>query len=675
MALVNPAPGRFADTVQFTDPQAALDHAMALHRAGRHAQAEELYRQLLAAFPQSTDILHLLGLAEIDLGKEADGFAKLREAIRLNPAVPHYHANLGARLLDRSEPGEAETRLREAIRLQPDEAVHHYNLGNALLKLRRADEAVAAYELSHRLRPDYPDRDLQLGIALHAAGRRGEATEWYRSALNRHPGHIAMLTNLGAMLQEACDLDGAADCFRQALACDPRNVVPLNNLAVLLKEQGEIGEATRLLRRCVELHPTGLELRSNLILTLHYDPAATAADLVAAHEGWNRLQPPPRGVHANRPEPGRRLRLGFVSPDLRDHVVGRALLPSFRRFDPACFELCCYANPVADAVGEEFRARSHLWRETGTQTAAQLAETIAADGVDILIDLALHTSDNRLDVFALRPAPLQVSWLGYPESSGVATMDYRLTDAHLEPPEGNQIAAPGEKPWRIPDCWTCYDPPAGYPQVNPPPSASGRPFTFGSFNNNSKINDQVLDAWAQVLKATPGSRLRLLAKQGGHRRRLTQAFVGRGIDAERIQFADYLSSSPDLSQGSLLGRYHEIDVALDTFPYGGMTTTLDALWMGVPVISLVGGRNLGRAGLSLLSNVGLARFAVGTTAEYVDAAVRLARDPAALAELRGSLRERMRSSPLLDAAGHTRKVEQAFRDMWVDWCARQPRLG
>ena len=326
---------------------------------------------------------------------------------------------------------------------------------------------------------------------------------------------------------------------------------------------------------------------------------------------------------------------------------------------------------MEDPVGAEFRARCHGWRELGTKTAAQLAETIAADGVDILIDLALHTSDNRLDVFALKPAPLQISWLGYPESSGVATMDYRLTDAWLEPPSGNQLAHPQEKAALLPDCWTCYEPPTGYPEVNALPSAAGKPFAFGSFNNNCKINGAVLDAWAQLLLATPGSRLQLLAKQGGHRRRFADEFARRGVDAARILFADYLPASADLSQGALLARYHDIDVALDTFPYGGMTTTLDALWMGVPVVSLVGERNLGRAGLSILNNVGLGELAAKDVDAYVETAMRLAQDQVRLAALRASLRERMRSSPLLDAEGYTRKVEQAFRDMWVDWCGRQ----
>jgi len=455
----------------------------------------------------------------------------------------------------------------------------------------------------------------------------------------------------------------------------PQDATPLNNLAVVMKEIGELGEATRLLRRCVELKPTSLEIHSNLILTLHYDPTANADDLKSAHEGWNSRHATPARAYVNLPEPGRRLRLGFVSPDLRDHVVGRALLPSFRRFDPERFELFCYGNTMADPISEEFRARCHAWRELGTKTAEQLAETILADGVDILIDLALHTSDNRLDVFALKPAPLQVSWLGYPESSGLATMDYRLTDAHLEPSTGNRLAHPHEQAWLLPDCWTCYEPPLGFPDVNASPAASARPFTYGSFNNNCKINGDVLDAWARILLATPGSRLKLLAKQGTHRRRFVDELVRRGVEAERIQFADYVPAAADLSQGGLLARYHDIDVALDTFPYGGMTTTLDALWMGVPVVSLIGERNLGRAGLSLLSNVGLSEFATKDADGYVDVAVKLAHDLPRLADLRASLRERMRASPILDAAGYTRKVEAAFRGMWLEWCRRQGKVA
>ena len=661
--------------MQFTDPQAALNHAMGLHQAGRFADAAGIYQRLLELLPDSHDIRHLQGLALFDLGQPTEGIRLMEDALARNPGAGHYYNNLGSRLIDHGDLARAEELLTQGTTRSPACPATRYNLGNALFRQGKYLPAIASYREALARQPDFAMCDLQLGLALHNAGLRSEALAHYQAAVTAHPDNPALRINHGALLQSECDLDGAAEAFRHAVRLAPQDATPLNNLAVVMKEVGDIGEATRLLRRCVELKPSSLEIHSNLILTLHYDPTAIAADLNSAHEGWNSRHPSPRLPHTNVPEPGRRLRLGFVSPDLRDHVVGRALLPSFRRFDPDRFELYCYGNTVEDPVGAEFRARCHGWRELGTKTAAQLAETIAADGVDILIDLALHTSDNRLDVFALKPAPLQISWLGYPESSGVATMDYRLTDAWLEPPSGNQLAHPQEKAALLPECWTCYEPPTGYPEVNALPSAAGKPFTFGSFNNNCKINGAVLDAWARLLLATPGSRLQLLAKQGGHRRRFADEFARRGVDTARILFADYLPASADLSQGALLARYHDIDVALDTFPYGGMTTTLDALWMGVPVVSLVGERNLGRAGLSILNNVGLGELAAKDVDAYVETAMRLAQDQVRLAALRASLRERMRSSPLLDAEGYTRKVEQAFRDMWVDWCAGQPKVG
>jgi predicted O-linked N-acetylglucosamine transferase (SPINDLY family) len=417
-------------------------------------------------------------------------------------------------------------------------------------------------------------------------------------------------------------------------------------------------------------------MHSNLILIMHYDPATTAADLRAEHVRWNeRFVPKHLTAHANKAEPRRRLRVGFVSADFRDHVVGRALLPSFRRHEQGDFEIYGYSTSPADPFGLAFQEAAGGWREICGIPPAEVAAMIRSDQIDILIDIALHTSDNRLEVFALKPAPVQASWLGYPETSGLSTMDYRITDALLEPPGGNLLADAAEQACLLPDCWTCYEPPAGYPEITPPPCLAGQGVTFGSLNNTCKINDQVLRAWARILKAVPGSRLRLLAKQGSHRRNIVEKLAGLGVAPERVSFFDYVPLTPELSQGALLHRYNEIDVALDTFPYTGMTTTLDALWMGVPVVSLVGERNLGRAGLSLLSNVGLADFAVLSVDAYVETAVRLSNDKTGLTELRASLRSRMQASPLLNAEGFTRKLEVSFRDMWVEWCQRQGTVG
>ena len=676
MTLVFSDRNRFLDPVPFVDAQAALKQAMELHRLGRLGEAETLYRQLHAQFPDSTDILHLLGLIEVDTRRDAEGFAKLAESVRRSPLTPHYHANHGLRLLGRRRAGEAETCLREAIRLQPDQPTHHYGLGDALLTQGRPAEAAAAFRTSLRLHPDNPDAELQLGVALHAAGQRAEARAWYRDVLRRRPGHFGIATNLGAFLQDDCDLDGAADCFRQAIQANPTHSIPLNNLAVIHKELGEAGEAARRLRQCVELDPASASMHSNLILIMHYDPATTAEDLRGEHVRWNeRFVPKQLTPHANTTEPRRRLRVGFVSADFRDHVVGRALLPSFRRHARGGFEIYGYSAAPADAFGQAFREAAAGWREIAGLPPSEVAALIRRDQIDILIDVALHTSDNRLEVFALKPAPVQASWLGYPETSGLSTMDYRITDALLEPPGGNLLADPAEQACLLPDCWTCYEPPTGYPEITSPPCLTSQGITFGSLNNTCKINDQVLRAWARILEAVPGSRLRLLAKQGSHRRNIVQKLSGMGISAERIGFFDFVPLNPELSQGALLNRYAEIDVALDTFPYNGMTTTLDALWMGVPVVSLVGERNLGRAGLSILNNVGLGELAAKDVDAYVETAMRLAQDQVRLAALRASLRERMRSSPLLDAEGYTRKVEQAFRDMWVDWCAGQPKVG
>ena len=671
MRLANQWSGCFAERdVQFTDPQAALNHAMDLHRQGRLAEAEDLYRQLRQHFPEATDLTHLIGLIEVDTGRKEQGFANLRRVIELQPNVPHYHANLGARLLEQREATEAVACLRRAIELQPETASHHYNLGNGLLQLQRWPEALATYRHSLALQPDNQPCELQLGLALHAAGLTRQSIAHYRDMLRRRPSDLSAATNLGAMLQADCDLDGAAEAFRHALGIQADNTIPMNNLAVIHKELGETGPAIRLLRRCVELQPDAKEIRSNLILIMHYDPATTEDEISEQHAEWNRRHVPATTTHTNSPQPDRKLRIGFVSPDFRDHVVGRALLPSLSRHDRSQFEVFCYAGSHPDVFGQKFRERADGWSETTGWPADQFANRIREDQIDILVDLSLHTSDNRLDVFALKPAPIQISWLGYPESSGLSTMDYRLTDAHLEPPAGNQIADANEKPWMIPDCWTCYEPPAGFPEVNLLPSASGRPFTFASLNNSCKINDEVLDAWARILRARPDARLLLLAKQGSHRRRFTEALAKLGIAPRQLCFADYLPAAPDLAQGALLGRYHEIDLALDTFPYGGMTTTLDALWMGVPVVSLKGARNLGRAGLSLLTNVGMKEFATEDVDAYVDLAVRTAQDTAGLARLRGELRARMQASPLLDAANFTRKLEAGFRDRWIEWCRR-----
>ena len=660
--------------MQFTDPQAALNHAMDLHRQGRLAEAEELYRQLHAKFPTAADLTHLLGLVTMELGRHAEGELLLVEAIRQNPNVAHYHANFGTKLIDRRETARAVALLERAVQLAPEAAQHYYNLGNAYVQGQRYADAIHAYQQALARNPGYAIAELQLGMALHLGGSTDAGIAFYRQALERRPTDFAIATNLGALLQAVCDIDGAIAAFKQSLAIDPRNFFALNNLGIMLKERGEITEAVELLRRCLELNPDSPEVRSNIILTMHYDPAVSDVELAEQHREWDRRHGSPKTGsitgHPNSKEPGRRLRVGYVSADLRDHVVGRALLPAFRHHDHAAFEITCYSLCQAQAMTDEFKSRADRWRDMAGTSDAEFARQVQADEIDILIDLSLHTSDNRLTAFALKPAPIQATWLGCPESSGLSVMDYRISDRHLEPSAGNPLAAADEKACLLPDSWTCYEAPAGYPEVNELPARRNGYVTFGSFNNSCKISDEVLATWGRILRAVPNSRLMLLAKQGGHRRRMTEVMESNGIAAERLVFADYLPATDNLDQGRLLSRYHHVDIALDTFPYNGMTTTLDALWMGAPVVSLIGRRSLGRAGLSLLTTVGLPRFAVENIDAYVDLATKTAQDLDGLAVLRAGLRPKMQASPLIDAPAFTRKLEAGLRDMWVEWCKR-----
>ncbi len=317
-----------------------------------------------------------------------------------------------------------------------------------------------------------------------------------------------------------------------------------------------------------------------------------------------------------------------------------------------------------------YMSQADLWRDVGQLPDEKLAAVIQDDQIDLLIDLGLHTSENRLVTFALKPAPIQISWIGYPGSSGVDAIDYRLTDAFLEP-SGGEPCASQEKPFFLPHLWQCYVAPEGAAEVSELPAQRNGYVTFGSFNNFCKITPAILEHWAQILSGVPGSHLVLLNNPGSHRARTREFMSQRGIAPERIEFIDHEPTTPTSHQGSFLKRYHRIDIALDTFPYNGMTTTFDALWMGVPVVSLIGQTSVGRAGLSILSNLGLPEFATDTVGAYVHQAIETALDLTRLAKLRQGLRPRMAASPLCDAVSLTRDLEAAYLTMWNDWCAAQ----
>ncbi len=508
----------------------------------------------------------------------------------------------------------------------------------------------------------HADSHNNLGIILGQKGLLAEAAQCFRLALASNNDHGNAHYNLGTALVELGQLAEAGACFLEALRLDPRRADAHNNLGNVYKEQGQLEEAVASFRMALELRPDYITAHNNLVYTLHICPGLAPQTILAECENWNRQHAALLAGLIQAPQcdatPGRRLRIGYVSPDFRSHPVGRFILPLLAAHDRGQVEVFGYSSvKKPDALTERCRGLVDAWRPITHLTDDQTAQLIRGDRIDILVDLAMHTMDNRLLVFARKPAPIQVTYLAYGGTTGLHTMDYRLTDPYLDPP-GRNDAFYSEKSTRLPHTYWVYQPVSDTPVAAEPPSVATGQITFGCLNNFCKVTSPTLELWGQVLQACPGAALLLYARQGSHRDRVCRVLERWGVAADRLTFVDWLPVA------DYFRTYSRLDVALDPFPYGGGTTTCDALWMGVPVVSLVGQTAVGRGGLSILSNVGLQDLAATDTAQYVQTAVALARDRQRLRELRATLRTRMQASPLMDVPAFARGVEEAYRQMW-----------
>jgi protein O-GlcNAc transferase len=587
--------------------EVTIEQAMTLaiqhHQAGRLLEAEQLYRKILDRQPENFKAVHYLGLIAHQAGRNEIAVGLIRQAIALNPNYAEAHSNLGVALRDTGQFDEAIAACRRAIALEPNYAKAHNNLGNALIDKGQLDEAIVACRRAIALEPNLPEIHSNLGVALRARGQFDEAIVAYRTA--------------------------------------------------------------------VHLKPSFHKGHSNLIFSLYLDPKS---DVKVIHDEllrWNRLHAEPLKKfiqpHPNDRTSDRRLRIGYVSPDFRHHPVGHNFLPLLETHDHLKFEIFCYSMVARpDDLTQHMQTAADAWRIILSVSDEQVAEMIRKDQIDILVDLTLHTEGNRLLVFARKPAPVQVAFMGYPGSTGLDAMDYRLTDPYLDPP-GLNDAYYSEESLRLPNTFWCYNPLASEsrvpaPGINTLPALTNGYVTFGCLNNFCKINDGVLELWAKVLTAVPHSRLMLLVPMGQARQWIFEKLQTYGMEAGRVEFmerkprADYLKS------------YHHIDLGLDTLPYNGHTTSLDSFWMGIPVVTLMGQTVVGRAGCSLLCNLGLKELVAQTPEQYVEIAVKLAGNLPRLSELRTTLRQRMRASPLMDATRFAQNVESAYRTMWRKWC-------
>jgi predicted O-linked N-acetylglucosamine transferase (SPINDLY family) len=646
----------------------ARQHAEACLLQGRFAEAAEGYRRALQLGPNPAEVHTNLGVALARLGRLEEAAASYRRAVELRPDYAEAHSNLGNALQGQGKLEEAVASYRRALQLRPGYAKAHTNLGSALQKQGKLEEAAASHRRALQLRPDFAGAHNNLGSALAELGRPAEAAACCRRAVELRPDYAGAHNNLGSVLVDLGRLEEAAACHRRAVELQPDFADAHTNLGYALGEQGQIEEAITCYRRALHLKPDDPRVHSNLLFLLYFHPGYDARTIYAEHLHWNQRYAGPLAKssppHPNDRSPDRRLRIGYVSPDFRDHVDSYFTVPLLSNHDHGRFEIFCYAQVARpDAVTERLRGYADVWRDIVGLTDPQVADLVRHDRIDILVDLKLHTADNRLLVFARKPAPVQVAWLSYPGTTGLSAMDYRLTDPYLDPP-GLFDDAYSEESLRLPDTFWCYDPLTDRPPVNPLPALGSGGITFGCLNTFRKVNDGCLALWAGALRAVPGSRLLMTAPPGPARDRALAVLEREGVVAARVAFVD------KRPRPEYLGLYHRIDLCLDTLPYNGGTTSLDALWMGVPTLTMPGRTAVGRAGVCLLQNLGLPELIAAGPEDFARIAAEWAADLPRLSQLRATLRDRLEDSPLMDAPRFARNVEAACRLMWQRWCAR-----
>jgi predicted O-linked N-acetylglucosamine transferase (SPINDLY family) len=646
-----------------------FDQGARHYREGRWPQAQQALHAVVAAVPGHFPAWHLLGLIALQSGQYAAAADCFRRAVVAGPHSAELLTLLGTALQNLGRLDEAIAWQRRALAIDPGFGMAMNNLGITLAARGQVDEAIDLFQKARALDPADGGTVSNLAAALRMRGRFDEAAELYEQAIRLSPNLPQPHNNLANVWSVLGRLDDAIAAFRRAVALQPGWSVPHTGLGVALLNQGRLAEARACLHEGMRLAPGNAAAHSAYLALLHYDPAVGGAALLAEHCRWGQLhagrfRPPP--AYTNPPDPQRRLRVGYVSPDFHYHAAAFFVQPVLANHDPAQVEVFCYAEvPLADPITARIRACAHHWCDTPGMTDDELAARIRADGIDILIDLAGHTADNRLLVFARRPAPVQINYLGYPGTTGLPAIPFRLADAVTAPGEP---VAPGEELVLLPGVFCCYMTPPAMPIDPMPPSRRAGAVTFGSLHKLDKLNDAVVDLWCRLLREAPASRL-LLSRgvlHGPTADYWREQFTRRGIAAERL-----LLERPEVGGMEHLQTYNRIDVVLDVFPWSGHTTACEALWMGTPVVTLRGDRYAGRMTASVLAALGRHDWIAATPEEYLRIALRLAADEALRAGLRTALRPQLLRSPLCDGRGFTRGLEAAYRRLWQRWCAAQ----
>ncbi|MBT9568773.1 MAG: tetratricopeptide repeat protein [Thiobacillus sp.] len=643
--------------------------ADAFQSAGRLNDAIVHYRKALAIDPTLAEVHYNLGDALREEQKLDAAAASYRQAIQVRPNYAQAYNNLANVLERQGDLDQAVDVFRQAIAIKPDFVEAYDNLGIALQKQDKLDEAIARYRQAILISPSFAKAHNSLGEALYAQGHLHDAIASCRHAIALDPDFADACNSLCNMLREIGQLDEAVAFGQRALLLQPNDAQICTNLGNSLQAQGRLDEAIACYRQALSRNPDSAVAYSNLLYTMQFVDAISAADAFVEHQRYADYFEAPLKAHwlphANSRDPARRLRIGYVSADFFNHAVAFFIEPILATHDKSLVEVFCYYNHTRhDEHTQRIKGFADHWLPCAHMSDEQLAERIRADGIDILVDLSGHTGSNRLPVFARKPAPVQATWIGYVGSTGLTAMDYRLTNAEVDPP-GLTERYHSETLIRIPDTGIAYRPEPGCPAVNTLPALNSDTFTFASLNNLIKINASVIKVWRRILDALPHARLMLgNATDSGTRERVLTQFTQADIAAERLILL------PRMSFNDYLALHHRIDVALDPFPYNGGTTTMHALWMGVPVITLAGEHMVSRCAVPLLSRVGLNDFITHSEDDYLQRAIACAQDLPALDRIRQSIRTRMDDSSQ-EAGTVTRHIEAAYRSMWQTWCVQQ----
>lgn len=652
-------------------PQLAriLQQALAHHQANRLSQASTLYAQALRIAPANFDALHLSGTLALQQNRPAEALSLLTRARRVDPKSAVCALRLGVALKVLQRYTEAETQLRASIALDPKSADTWLHLAATLQAQGRLPDAISAFRTTIQLNPDHAEALEQLGTLLADTAGASTAEPLLRRVVAIQPERASGWSNLGVTLSNLGQLGESLDCFARAIALAPTLAHAYAGRGLTLERCYRLSEAAADYQHALKCDPDQHDARSARLLCLHYLPDIPREQLFSEHVETGRLMrttlSPANLQDAPAPRPGRsRLRLLIISPDLRAHSVAYFLEPLLAHLDRTAFEIFLYHDHAkVDAMSERLRTLADQWRHIAGLKHDTVASLLRTDAPDIILDLAGHTGLNRLALFAHRFAPVQVTYLGYPDTTGMPEMDYRLTDPLADPP-GDSEAFNTEKLIRFsPTAW-CYTPPLSAPEPSPAPSAQTGLVTFGCFNNFAKITDDTLAAWGRLLTRVPHSKL--LIKGQGLDAPLIQAdlhrrFAAATMPSDRVELLPHTKTIADH-----LATYSRVDIALDTFPYHGTTTTCEALWMGVPLITLAGDRHASRVGISLLHAAQHPEWVTRTWDDYIECAAQLAQDLPRRAELRQTLREDLRRSTLFDHKGQAARFGDALRSMWAE---------